>query len=205
MLSLLAIETSTEACSAALYYDEKITFRFEIAPQQHAALILNFCEELLNEASLLPSQLSAITFGRGPGSFTGVRIATAVAQGMAIAHDLPIIPISTLQALAQEAYIKTGHKKIIAGLDARMNEIYRGKFVLENDVMILIDQELIIKKDNIQIEDNWFYAGTAFQEKDIFYPSANALLKPALKNWHENKILPAEMALPVYLRDNVTF
>jgi len=105
---LLAIETATTACYAALAIDGEIEERYALAPRQHAALILPMIESLLVEADLKPGQLDAIAFGRGPGSFTGVRIAASVVQGIALGADLPVIAISTLAALAAGAVRETG-------------------------------------------------------------------------------------------------
>src|SRR5687767_3987718 len=120
---LLAIDTSTEACSAALSSNGAIIERYEIAPQQHGQLILSMIESLLSEASLQITQLNALAFGRGPGSFTGIRIAAGVIQALAFAQDLPVVPISTLQALAQNAYNTVQATHVLSAIDARMGEI----------------------------------------------------------------------------------
>jgi len=101
-LKLLAVETSTEACSAALYIDGEIREKFELAPREHTKLILPMIDELMAEAQLKPQQLDALAFSRGPGSFTGVRIATGVTQGIALGADLPVVPVSTLAAISQD-------------------------------------------------------------------------------------------------------
>lgn len=206
MVAILALETSTEACSVALYLDGKISYKYEVAPQKHAVLLLPYCDELLSEANLKPADLSAVAFGRGPGSFTGVRIAAAAAQGIAVAHNIPVIPVSSLQILAQVAYLKTEASKIYAGIDARMGEIYFGKFELnQNNIMELTGEEVVAKLENLGLSetDKIFRAGSAFQTKDILYPSAEALLTIALDNYHAKKMVTAEVAIPVYLRDNV--
>ncbi len=214
MPSILAIETATEACSVALYHHDKISSRYNIAPQQHVSLILPMCDELLKEANILPSELSAIAFGSGPGSFTGVRIAAAVTQGIAVAHDLPVIAVSSLQALAQAVYIKLRAEYVMAGMDARMGEVYLGKFSLDQDhkIMSLLDKEVMISleetknlKQELELEpkSNWIFAGSAFQTESVFFPSAEAIIPVALYYWHQNNTLTPEMALPVYLRNNI--
>jgi tRNA threonylcarbamoyladenosine biosynthesis protein TsaB len=103
-MKLLAVETSTEACSAALYIDGIITERFELTPKEHTRLILPMIDSLMSDAGLRPQQLDVLAFSCGPGSFTGVRIATGVIQGIAFGADLPVVPVSTLAAIAQDFF-----------------------------------------------------------------------------------------------------
>lgn len=103
-MKLLAVETATEACSAALYIDGVIYERFELTPKEHTRLILPMIDSLMSDAGLKPQQLDALAFGCGPGSFTGVRIATGVIQGIALGADLPVVPVSTLAAIAQDFF-----------------------------------------------------------------------------------------------------
>ena len=105
-MKILAIETATEACSAALLSDDDIVERYEVAPRKHNELILPMCEAVLAECSVSLKQLDAIAFGCGPGAFTGVRIAAGVTQGIAYAHDLPVALVSTLANLALQAIVK---------------------------------------------------------------------------------------------------
>ena len=99
-MKVLAVETSTDACSAALFIDGIVTERFELTPKEHTRLILPMIDNLMSEAGLRPQQLDALAFSCGPGSFTGVRIATGVIQGIALGADLPVVPVSTLAAIA---------------------------------------------------------------------------------------------------------
>ncbi|HZW51285.1 MAG TPA: tRNA (adenosine(37)-N6)-threonylcarbamoyltransferase complex dimerization subunit type 1 TsaB, partial [Rudaea sp.] len=117
MSNIIAIETATEACSAALSVDGRVVERSEIAPRRHAELILPMIESLLVEAGISRAQLDGIAVGRGPGAFTGVRLAIAVAQGLALALDIPIVPVSSLAALAQDA--PDDGASILAVIDAR--------------------------------------------------------------------------------------
>ena len=121
---ILAIETSSAACSAALSVDGEVVERDALAPRQHAALILPMIESLLAESGCAVGELDAIAFGRGPGSFTGVRIAASIVQGIAFAADLPVIPVSTLAALAFGAMRESSVPRVIAALDARREEVY---------------------------------------------------------------------------------
>ncbi|MGH8586323.1 MAG: tRNA (adenosine(37)-N6)-threonylcarbamoyltransferase complex dimerization subunit type 1 TsaB [Gammaproteobacteria bacterium] len=127
---VLAIDTATEACSAAILVAGEVHERFLIAPRRHSALILPMVEEVLAEAGVSLQQLDGLCFGRGPGSFTGVRIATGVIQGLALAADLPVAPVSTLAALAQGALGPEEPECIVAALDARMGEVYLGIYTM---------------------------------------------------------------------------
>jgi tRNA threonylcarbamoyladenosine biosynthesis protein TsaB len=138
-VKLLAIETSTEACSIAVWVDGVVHARHELAPRRHAELALSWCDALLAEAGIGKRALDAIAVGRGPGAFTGVRLAVALAQGMALALDVPVIPVSTLAALAAGARpdapptdageaIDGEAPAILAAIDARMGELYLGLF-----------------------------------------------------------------------------
>lgn len=123
-MKILAVDTATEACSAALYIDGEIQERFEIAPREHTRLLLPMVDSLMAEAELRPQQLDAIAFGCGPGSFTGIRIATGVMQGIAYGADLPVVPVSTLAAISQACLQKTEYDIVFTAVDARMDEIY---------------------------------------------------------------------------------
>ena len=131
-MKLLAIETSTEACSVAVWIDGGVIERFELAPRRHTELVLPWAGELLAEAGIAKSQLDAIAVGRGPGAFTGVRLAVALVQGMALALDKPVLSISTLAALAMSAPpgqdANARDERILAAIDARMGELYLGLF-----------------------------------------------------------------------------
>ena len=126
-MKLLAFETATEACSVAVYVDGRVLERHELAPRRHAELALPWAETLLAEAGLAKAQLDAIAVGRGPGAFTGVRLAVALAQGIALALDRPVLPVSTLAVLAAGAPAAAGDR-IVAAIDARMGEVYLGAF-----------------------------------------------------------------------------
>ncbi|MEK7708231.1 MAG: tRNA (adenosine(37)-N6)-threonylcarbamoyltransferase complex dimerization subunit type 1 TsaB, partial [Pseudomonadota bacterium] len=123
-MKILALETSTEFCSVALYLDGKIFNKEILAERRHSEILLPMVHELLEESALALQQLDGIAFGAGPGSFTGLRIACGVAQGLAYATNLPVIGISTLEAVAQQI----DEQKIIVALDARMGEIYHAAY-----------------------------------------------------------------------------
>lgn len=219
-MKILAIETATEACSAALEINECCIQRFEVAPRQHTQLILPMIDELLREAELQISDLDAIAFGQGPGAFTGVRIAIGVIQGLAFAHDLPVIPVSTLAALAQ--HFAKEHDCVAAAIDARMQEIYWGLYK-KNDLGLMqqiIEEEVCSPTEaSLPSEGNWFGAGTGWNtyceelksrfsdslidfNGDIF-PTAEDILTLAKPAYLEGKAISVEEAMPVYLRNKV--
>lgn len=121
-MKILALDTSTELCSVALWLDGKMLVREELAGQRHSELLLPMVQELLTEAGLDLKALDGIAFGEGPGSFTGLRIGCGVAQGLAFGADLPVAGVCTLLALAEAS----GASRVIACLDARMGEVYHG-------------------------------------------------------------------------------
>src|SRR5690606_41346453 len=130
MSCLLALDTATEACSVALLHEGRVLSRYEVAPRLHAQRLLPMVQEVLDEAGIAIAALDAIAFGRGPGAFTGVRIAIGVVQGLAFALDRPVLPVSNLAVLAQRAHRESGASQVAAAIDARMDEIYWGCFAL---------------------------------------------------------------------------
>jgi tRNA threonylcarbamoyladenosine biosynthesis protein TsaB len=162
-MKILAIDTATEACSAALYIDDagntddtknkSISSRYQLAPREHSRLILKMIDELLAQAELSVDKLDAIAFGQGPGSFMGLRIASGVVQGIAFAHDIPVIPVSTLKAIAQRAYEDTGSQNVIAAIDARMDEVYWAAYSLKENRWHLHGEESVISPDKITLPE----------------------------------------------------
>ena len=217
-MKLLALETATEACSAAVWVDGAVLERYELAPRRHAALILPMSEAVLAEAGLRATQLDAIAFGRGPGAFTGVRIAVGVAQGIAFAADLPVVPVSTLAALALGAARETGHRCIAAALDARMGEVYWGCYRVGGaDAEPLGEERIIAPTMASAPPGEWFGAGggwaahgAALSQRlaisgwlDECYPRAGAVARLAADPRRRGDWVDAERALPVYLRNQV--
>lgn len=161
-MKLLAIETASDACSCALLVDEKPIERHQIAPRRHAELVLSMVEELLAEAGLELAALDALAFGRGPGSFTGVRIAAGVTQGLAFGADLPVVPVSSLQALAQGAWREGGNGRVLAAFDARMGEVYWGVYEIDaNGLMTANIDDLLSAPEAVPLPDGpgWLGAG----------------------------------------------
>ena len=144
---ILIIDTSTEACSAALTIDGHISAQFEVAPRIHTKLILPMIDHIMTQAKITVNDLTAIAWGRGPGSFTGVRIGSGIMQGLAFGSDKPVLPISTLAAMAQQAIEAHNATDILAAIDARMGEVYWGRFTNIDGLAVLVDQEQVIKPD----------------------------------------------------------
>src|SRR5262245_238384 len=161
-MKLLAFETSTEALSVAVSIDGQVRERFELAPRRHAELALPWAEQLLAESGIARSQLDVIAVGRGPGAFTGVRLAIALAQGIALALDRPVISVSTLAALAMRAStlplpLSQGGggdgKRVLAAIDARMGEVYTAAFVLQPDGIVALSDEAVTPPDQVVLPD----------------------------------------------------
>jgi tRNA threonylcarbamoyladenosine biosynthesis protein TsaB len=140
MTTLLSIEAASDSCSIALQIGQQVIQRLEPAPRMHSRLLYPMLNSLMDEAGISPKQLDAIAFVNGPGSFTGLRIAAATAQGMGFACDIPLIGISTLQAMAQQAFNEHKAESVIALMDARMNELYLGAYQLDPVTGIMIKQ-----------------------------------------------------------------
>ena len=219
---IIALDTATEACSAALLGEEGIIAeRFEIAPRQHAVLILPQLEAVLAEAGWSLQQLDAVAFGRGPGAFTGVRIAASVAQGIAFAADLPVLPVSDLAALALGVQREFGIERAAVALDARMGEVYWAYYKADAELgMRLLGEELVLPPSAIVQYDDETWCGvgsgwaahaealhaqlTVGEVWPARYPGAAAVALLAERLWHTGGAVAPEQALPVYLRNQVT-
>jgi len=219
-MNLLAIETATEACSVALLCGDALIDRSELAPRRHAELVLPMAEALLAEAGITRKQLDVIAVGQGPGAFTGVRLAISVAQGLALALDIPVVPVSSLAALAMQA--PRNDAPIIAAIDARREEIYAGTFCFnpEDRVEPLGLEHVLPASDLIlpQAEawnvlgTGWGAYGDAIRERlpspprwadGERYPQACDVARLAAPLFIAGKGVAPEQALPVYLRDKV--
>lgn len=218
MSTFLAIETSTNACSAALLLGDRRYSRFVVAPREHSDRILSMISELIAEAGITLKNLDAIAFGQGPGSFLGTRIAAGVAQGLGFALDLPLLAVSSLQALAQRAVEEQGATVVLPGWDARMNAMYWGHYALQDGVLQPMQPDALVKpsdfvlpQTDVQLVGNaWAVYGSAFAEvlpvlteAAQWYPDAQYLLPEAQRLFYAGLGVDALAAAPVYLRDPV--
>ncbi|PHS27567.1 MAG: tRNA (adenosine(37)-N6)-threonylcarbamoyltransferase complex dimerization subunit type 1 TsaB [Methylophaga sp.] len=220
-MNILALDTCTECCSAALLYQGQLFERVEMTQRGHSDLILGLMDALFEQAATTIAEIEVIAFGRGPGSFTGVRIAVGVAQGIAFARDIPVIAISSLAAVAQGAADELAIDDIAVAMDARMGEIYAASYRREQGIVSLVGIERVCPPENYlpESEQQWTGIGTGWGEYDEIlrqnfagnleqvsvkqYPLASSVLKLAQIEAAAGRLLPAEQAMPVYLRDNV--
>ena len=223
-LKILAVDTATEACSAALLVGDKLFSRWEEAPRDHTRKILPMVQAVLEDAGISLSDLDAIAFGRGPGSFTGVRIGISVAQGLAFGAGVPMIGISTLAAMAQGAYRLDGAEQVLTAIDARMNEVYFGRYELIDGRMQLVGDEVVSEPAALvdvrgKLAGPVTCVGTGFETygetlsgladelaaSQVRFPAAEDMLPLARAAWLAGEAVPVEQATPVYLRDKVTW
>ncbi|MDF2529871.1 MAG: tsaB [Gammaproteobacteria bacterium] len=188
---ILAFDTSTESCTVALQTKSQVYSLHEVQPRRHNELLLNMIQTLMNQANIDFKQLDTIAFGAGPGSFVGVRIAVAVAQGLAFASQKPVIALSSLQVMAQTAYREEGTEQAQLVIDARMQQAYVGHYQVKNGIM------LPVKPDSIEPIDKVNMA-TDFQTVQVL-PNAIDMLPLAQFYFELGELLKPEQALPVYL------
>ncbi|MDN5511563.1 tRNA (adenosine(37)-N6)-threonylcarbamoyltransferase complex dimerization subunit type 1 TsaB [Acinetobacter sp.] len=210
-MKLLALETANEQCSVSIVDDtQELFFQLDARAKAQTQTILPMIEQAFNQLALSAADLTAIAFSRGPGSFSGVRINAAVTQALAWANDLPVVPVSSLQALAQAAYRVAGLRSVTAVLDARMNEVYIASFELDqHGIMQAVDTEQLLN-----------YSAASQAVRFELVGSGSALIQPEAIEFKEivataqdiaqiariaalqQQWVAAEEALPVYLRDN---
>jgi tRNA threonylcarbamoyladenosine biosynthesis protein TsaB len=220
---ILAFETATEACSVALWRHGEMRERFEVAPRRHAALALPWADELLSELGVPRSQIDAIAVGVGPGAFTGVRLAVALAQGIALGLDIPVVPVSTLAVLAQSGTMPTHAwfgDSIVAAIDARMGEVYLGHFRVGNDGLVVADgAEVLVAPDAAVLHPDpaAIGVGSGFNAVDCALrqrlglervyggalPRASSLASLAVRDFAAGHAIAADALEPAYLRDRV--
>lgn len=223
-MKLLAIDTTQAACSAAVYLDGELLEQYAMAPREHTHRLLPMMETVLTEAGLALQQLDALAFACGPGSFTGLRIAAATIQGVALAHDLPVVPVSSLAGLAQGAAREYGYRQILAGFDARLAEVYWGVYQYDEDKAIVEPLMPDVVSPPAQLSEpqqgTWAGVGDAWQTYETVLQQrfgniiekimpdnsclhAQDIARLAVVAYQQGKTVVAEQALPVYLRDQV--
>ena len=216
-MKLLVLDTSTEWCSAALWLDGQILARRVLAGQRHSSLLLPMVDELLHESDIGLRQLDGIGYGAGPGSFTGLRIACAVTQGLAFGADLPVVGVSTLQSIAEQ----TGAGHVLTVLDARMAEVYWAAYQRDaNGWRAVSDPQLALPESVVVPEEGeWIGAGNGFavlgealrprlvaqlgRIDDTLMPDAAAMAPLAARAFERGEGVDAALAAPIYLRDKV--
>jgi tRNA threonylcarbamoyladenosine biosynthesis protein TsaB len=220
-MNILALDTCTESCSAALLYQGQLFERVEMTQRGHSELILGMMDELFDDAKTSISEINAVAFGRGPGSFTGVRVGVGVAQGIAFARDISVIPISSLAATAQGVVDTFNTDYIAVAMDARMGEIYCANFQVVDGLVVLLDEEKVCPPEQFKpmSEQSWLGIGTGWAEYEsiltenfagkleqvnaVCFPHAASIIKLAQQEAEAGRLLPADQALPVYIRNNV--
>lgn len=228
-MNLLALDTSSEGCSAALLFGKRgdhLTSRSEYAPRGHTRLLMPMIRELLSEAGLKPADLDALAFACGPGSFTGLRIATGVVQGLAYGLDIPVVPVSSLQAVAAEAidcFDLQDDDKMAVAFDARMGEVYWASYECRDGKPEALAQERVCAPEQATLPPGagrWFGAGSGWrlqaqfpaevmgaiqQADDSLLPQASRVARLAEHSFAINGGVSAASAQPVYLRDEVAW
>ena len=222
-MNLLAIETSTEACSVALLCGSDMQTDHRMAAQQHGRLVLPMIDELMAHSGLSVAQLDGVVFGCGPGSVTGVRIAVALTQGIALGADVGVVGISTMNTVAQGAHRVYGDQHLAISLDARMGEVYFAAYTLsEESVMRAVTEEFLCAPEKLpELDGNtpWQWAGTGAERyTDILlehyhvegdsiradvWPDAQDLISLAIPKVQRGELQACETAMPVYLRNKV--
>jgi len=216
-MKLLVLDTSTEWCSAALWLDGQIQARRVLAEQRHSSLLLPMVDELLREAAISLRQLDGIGYGAGPGSFTGLRIACAVTQGLAFGADLPVVGVSTLESIAEQ----TGADQVLTVLDARMAEVYWSACQRDGAGWRTVMPPQLALPESVVVPEagDWVGAGNGFvalgdvlrprlaerliRIDDTLMPDAAAMAPLAARAFERGEGMDAALAAPVYLRDKV--
>ncbi len=219
-MKLLALDAATEACSAALLRDGEVNERYEVIGRGHAGRLLPMVDELLKEAGWSVAALDAIAFGRGPGGFTGLRIAAGVAQGLAAGTGRRVVPVSNLAAVAAGAARSSGAERVLVCMDARMRQVYWAAFDCRGPVPLALTDELLDVSAHVMPpgDDSWFAAGhgfAAFPEiaarlagrlsgaDPALLPHAADIARIGAIECAEGRAVDATRALPVYLRNDV--
>lgn len=221
MSTILAIETSSDIASVALLHGSQLISRATDGVLNHSQTILPMVQEVLQEAGLTLSECTAIAFGCGPGSFTGVRTACGVVQGLAFGADLPVISVVTLLALAEQQYIEHGAVNVLTALDARMGEVYWAQYALDlisghwqvlsaptlgapETVTSMSDSDLVLAGSGFAAYVGKFTLDPASLDcARSALPQAASIARLARIEWLAGRTLPADQAQPLYLRNKI--
>lgn len=221
-MKILAVDTTQEVCSVAISVDGEVSYREELAPRTHTQLLLPQIQSLLDESELTLPELDALAYGRGPGSFTGLRIASGVVQGLALGSGLPVIPVSSLAAMAQGIYRQQpSANSICCAFDARINEVYWGCYQLDNGIMRSVNQEQVSSPESVILPDeanDWWAVGSGWLAYPVMHqnlsaciidsivdavPLARDILPISIQDYEQGLTVGAEDVTPVYLRHKV--
>lgn len=228
MSNILVFDASSSWCSASLSIDGAVYSAAEMQPRKHAQLLMPMIENLCQQANIKPKDLDGIAFGKGPGSFTGLRIAISVAQGLSLATGAKLLGISSLEALAWQGMKQKGVDHVFAIMNAHMGEVFYGAYCQAETGMTCLVEDALCKPEQVdfsaispslQSDINWLGAGDGFQfeaelPEDInqlsvidgdIAPLAESMMDLALTAWQQDRFTAAEQQQPVYLRDTVAW
>lgn len=219
MTTILAIDTACNACSCALYFEEHIIQEHCDEPRSHSREILSLIDTVLEHSGLTLADVSAIAFTHGPGSFTGIRIASSVVQGLALGLNLPVITVSTLQSVAQRAYRQWGLTEVVATIDARMGEVYLGRYRLNSEKVMepLVSDAIMDQVSQIALLEGLTPGAIAgsgiallepatlgsWQQFPDCEPLACDILPMAQYKYRLKDVTSVDLIELLYLRDNV--
>jgi tRNA threonylcarbamoyladenosine biosynthesis protein TsaB len=226
MTAILAIETATEACSVALWLDGAMQERYAVTPRQHSQRLFPMLASLLPDGNLRAYAIDAIAYGSGPGSFTGLRIAASAVQGLAFAHGLPVVPVSTLACLAQRALregLVAEQDRVFSTLDAAVGEVYYAEVSFRGGVATVLEAPRVARPEDVRLPgahrlvavgsgcrflDEMPAALTARFDATAhpgLLPAAQDLVPAALTGFAEGAVQAAEAVAPVYVRDEISW
>lgn len=225
MSTLLALDASSSACSCAVWRDGEVFSRFALTPREHTRRLMPMIDDVLAEAGLTPIDLDALAYGRGPGSFTGLRIAAGVAQGLAFGLERPLIGVSTLQALALAVHRQQHLRYVIPALDARMNEIYVAAYHCSDGRLTPLLDEAVMAPQRLRLPEayrdaDWSGVGSGWtlwddmpalvqdalsQRLPDMQPDAADMVRLAAQAFAAGQAQPAHEVVPIYLRDRVAW
>ncbi|MDX1351890.1 MAG: tRNA (adenosine(37)-N6)-threonylcarbamoyltransferase complex dimerization subunit type 1 TsaB [Thiomicrorhabdus sp.] len=219
--TVLAVETSTQACSVALIHHDKEFVCHELLPQKHAHRVLEMVDEVITQAGIAHKQIDLLAYGEGPGAFTGIRIATGVIQGLALGWDRPVLPVSSLLAMARKVcfnQVRDKSCKWYSLLDARMNEVYllQGEYC-SNSRKLLSGEPILISPPEVEnhvnmeeqpigigdIEEEYPGLPKLFSEWHSELPEAVSIARVAQEKSSDAKTLMEEIPSPLYLRNHI--